>query len=81
MADRRRRAGRLLPRDPRGLGTCPPRTDITAGVEKNNFQVQSGVLAFDGTREPFFQQHVARIDEPLPTQELLLALSKRVEHV
>lgn len=57
--------------------TCPPRTDLTAGVANNNFTVQGGVLAFDAASTPFFQHHVGQIDTPLPAEELRAALESR----
>jgi len=59
--------------------TCPPRTAITAGVAKSNFEVQGGVLAFDKAPAAFFQQHSGRIDTPLATDALRVALESRTQ--
>lgn len=55
---------------------CPPNTDLTSNVQKNNFLVQSGIVAFDDG-EPFFNLQQRAIDTPLPAEELAMALEKR----
>lgn len=54
---------------------CPPNTDLTASVQKNNFLVQSGIVAMDGGTTVFNQQQRA-IDTPLPAEALVTALEK-----
>jgi len=52
---------------------CRGYGDLTAGLLRNNFVVQGGVVAFDGGKT-VFSRHMARIDEPLPAAELAAAL-------